>query len=100
MTFDEKAKEWDKNPDNIQRASIFAEEIRNFIKTDERKTAFEFGCGTGLLSYFLRNDFQAITLMDSSKGMLEVIDNKIKYENIANFKTIYKFAKFNGYCKW
>lgn len=88
MTFDEKAKDWDTDPIHVERAFISAKEIREFIKPNPGMTAFEFGSGTGLLSYFLRNDFSAITLMDSSKGMLDVLDNKITQENITNFKTV------------
>lgn len=85
MTFDEKAKTWDDNPLFIERAKIIADEIRDFVKLPKTATAFEFGCGTGLLSYFLQHDFASITLADSSKGMLEVLNTKIEKENIRNF---------------
>jgi anthranilate/para-aminobenzoate synthase component II len=40
-------------------------------------TALEYGCGTGLLSFALQAELGAITLADSSSGMLEVLREKI-----------------------
>jgi ubiquinone/menaquinone biosynthesis C-methylase UbiE len=88
MTFDEQAKNWDNDIQKVERATIFANEIRTFIKPNERMNALEFGCGTGLQSYFLRNDFKTITLIDTSQGMLDVLEDRIKNKNISNFKPI------------
>jgi ubiquinone/menaquinone biosynthesis C-methylase UbiE len=41
-------------------------------------TALELGCGTGLLSFALQQDFASITLADTSQGMLDVLSDKIK----------------------
>jgi len=38
----------------------------------------DFGCGTGLLSFFLQPYVGEITGIDTSKGMIEVFDKKIK----------------------
>ncbi|MCX6230140.1 MAG: class I SAM-dependent methyltransferase [Bacteroidetes bacterium] len=103
MTFDEKAKTWDDNPLFIERAKTIADEIRNFVKPAKTAEAFEYGCGTGLLSYFLQEDFANITLADTSKGMLEMLNTKIEKENIKNFHPLlldlgtseYKEKKFD-----
>ncbi len=47
--------------------------------------AFEFGCGTGLLSFSLKDVFGKITLADNSMGMIEVLEEKIRKEGIPNF---------------
>lgn len=88
MSFDDKALNWDKDPQKIERASIIANGIREIIKPDGTSNALEFGCGTGMLSYFLRNDFKSITLMDTSKGMLEVLEKRILDEKINNFTPV------------
>ncbi len=88
MTFDDKAVNWDKDPQKIERASIIANGIREVIKPDGKGNALEFGCGTGMLSYFLRNDFKSITLMDTSKGMIEVLEQRISDEKINNFTPV------------
>ncbi len=89
MSFDKDAKDWDKDPKKVERAKIFAKEINNFIKPKGVMKALEFGCGTGLLSYELKEAFDSITLVDNSQGMIEVLQEKIKNENIKNFVPVY-----------
>ena len=84
--FDAKAKEWDKNLDKLKRAKAFAIEIIDYIKPDKTKNALEFGCGTGLLSFELKDAFNEITLADTSEGMIDVLKEKIKKQGIKNFK--------------
>ncbi len=86
MGFDNEAKDWDKDIKKVERAKIFAKEIIDFIKPDKNMKALEFGCGTGLLSYELKDCFNSITLVDTSSGMIEVLQEKIKREGIKNFK--------------
>jgi ubiquinone/menaquinone biosynthesis C-methylase UbiE len=86
--FDTKAKEWDNNPDKVIRAKKFANEIIDFIKPDKTANALEFGCGTGLLSFELKDSFNSIILNDTSKGMIEVLKEKIEQQNITNFKPL------------
>lgn len=98
-TFDDKAKEWEKNPLMVERALILAKEIKEFIKPNKTMTALDFGCGTGLLSFFLKDTFKNITLTDTSEGMLEVLKNKIKTEGIENFNPLKLNLTNNEYLK-
>lgn len=86
--FDWQAKDWDNDPDKVQRAEVFAKEIKAFLKSNGKLKALEFGCGTGLLSFNLMNAFKSITLADSSAGMIDVLDEKIAKAQITNFKTV------------
>jgi len=86
--FDKQAKEWDSNPDKVKRAKAFAKEINKFIQPNKTLNALEFGCGTGLLSFELKNDFKTITLTDTSEGMIDVLKEKIEINNIKNFKPV------------
>jgi len=86
--FDTKAKEWDNNPDKVIRAKKFAKEIIAFIPSDKTDNALEFGCGTGLLSFELKDTFNTITLVDTSRGMIDVLKEKITDLNVANFKPV------------
>ena len=61
MTFDDKAKDWDNNSRFVERAKILAEEIKSSIHPNTSMDALDLGCGTGLLSYFLKDDFRSIT---------------------------------------
>jgi ubiquinone/menaquinone biosynthesis C-methylase UbiE len=87
--FDEKAREWDDDPQKIDRAKVFAAEILSFIKPDSSMKGFEYGCGTGLLSYFMKDHFAALTLADNSDGMLDVLRHKVKKEHIPKMTTIH-----------
>jgi ubiquinone/menaquinone biosynthesis C-methylase UbiE len=89
MHFDEEAKDWDNDPKKIERAIIFAKEINDFIKPDKTMNALEFGCGTGLLSFQLKDYFKTITLADNSEGMIKVLQDKIVKEGVENFKPLH-----------
>lgn len=89
MRFDKEAKDWDNDPTKAKRAKVFAKEITNFIKPKLSWNALEFGCGTGLLSFQLKDDFNTITLVDTSEGMINVLKEKIERQNITNFKALH-----------
>ncbi len=78
MNFDEKAREWDRNPLRVERARAVAEALRQQIPLHRQMKALEYGCGTGLLSFELRADLGEILLADRSVGMLEVLREKIE----------------------
>ncbi|MFA6403009.1 MAG: class I SAM-dependent methyltransferase [Salinivirgaceae bacterium] len=88
MSFDEKAKDWDNDPKKVERAEILAKKIAEFAKGKNLKKAFEFGCGTGLLSFFLKDNFTEITLADTSKGMLKIVKEKMEVGGIKHFKSL------------
>ena len=46
----------------------------------------DFGCGTGLLTVALQPFVRSITGVDSSQGMLDVFQTKIKEQNLSNVK--------------
>jgi uncharacterized protein (DUF302 family) len=89
MDFDNKAKDWDKDPKKVERARIFAREISIILGDRKDITALEFGSGTGLVSFELTGRFSSITLADSSKGMLEVLKQKIEREKITIMKPFF-----------
>lgn len=88
MHFDQQAQDWDNDPKKIERAIIFAKEINDFINPNKSLDALEFGCGTGLLSFELKDFFKTITLADNSEEMINVLKEKIKKGGIKNFKPL------------
>lgn len=86
--FDERAKDWDSDPMKVDRARSVANAIRAAVDAYPGMTALEYGCGTGLLSFFLKDDFTSITLADTSQGMLEVLSDKIRVSNAANMHPV------------
>ncbi len=89
MYFDKQAQEWDNDPKKIERAMLFANEIKNFIRPNQTLDALEFGCGTGLLSFQLKDFFKTITLADNSEGMIRVLKEKIAKGGIKNFNPLH-----------
>lgn len=86
--FDERAKDWDSDPKKVDRARVVADAIRASVHIRPGMTALEYGCGTGLLSFFLQEDFASITLADTSQGMLEVLSGKIKVAKTAHMHPV------------
>jgi ubiquinone/menaquinone biosynthesis C-methylase UbiE len=84
ISFDERAKDWDSDPAKVERAREVADAIRASVPLKPDMTAFEYGCGTGLLSFALHSEFKSITLADTSQGMLDVLSEKILASNLHN----------------
>lgn len=86
--FDERAKDWDSDPMKVDRARSVAKAICAAVDIHPGMTALEYGCGTGLLSFFLQNEFASITLADTSQGMLDVLSDKIKAAQTAHMHPV------------
>jgi ubiquinone/menaquinone biosynthesis C-methylase UbiE len=86
--FDKHAKDWDSDPMRTERALAVADLIRSTLPLKKSMTALEYGCGTGLLSFFLRDNFFSITLADTSSGMLDILSEKIKSANVYNMHPV------------
>jgi len=82
--FTEHAKTWDENPQRHVMAQQLSAAIRQRLPLNNTMTAFEYGCGTGLLAFALQPYFQHLTLADSADGMLEVLNEKLKASDIRN----------------
>ncbi len=84
-SFDAQAKDWDNDPMKIERAELLAIEIKKHINTLYTNEALDFGCATGLLSFFLKDFFKKITLADMSSEMIDVLKVKIDNEQLSHF---------------
>jgi ubiquinone/menaquinone biosynthesis C-methylase UbiE len=82
--FDERARDWDSDPDKVQRARMVADAIRKAVPLSKEMKALEYGCGTGLLSFALQSELGQITLADTSQGMLDVLNEKIAAAGVTN----------------
>jgi len=86
--FDIKAAEWDKSDMHRERARAVAAAILNEIPLNGEMTALEFGAGTGLLSFMLKDNFKQITLIDNSEGMVRVLNEKLTTAKADNLKVV------------
>ncbi len=87
-SFDLQAADWDKEPRRLLLSQKVAAAIRKEIPLTKNFRACEYGCGTGLLSFCLKDDIGEILLADNSSGMLEVLNQKIKDHAVDNMKTL------------
>lgn len=86
--FDAKARQWDENPVFRERGLKIADAIREAVPLHRQMRALDYGCGTGLLSFPLRDELGAMLLADSSGGMLEVVKEKIAAQGVSNMTTL------------
>ena len=76
MKFDQLAKKWD-DEKRIERAKQIAVAIKSKFKADHYASGLEFGCGTALVSFNLKSYFDKLLLIDSSEGMIQIVQDKI-----------------------
>jgi ubiquinone/menaquinone biosynthesis C-methylase UbiE len=84
VDFDSRARQWDANPLFAERAQHIADAIRARAPLHRSTHALDYGCGTGLLSFPLKDTLGHITLQDTSAGMLEVLREKIEAQGVRN----------------
>jgi 2-polyprenyl-3-methyl-5-hydroxy-6-metoxy-1,4-benzoquinol methylase len=86
--FDSRARQWDDNPVFQERGLKIAEAIRKAVPLRRDMSALDYGCGTGLLSFPLKDALGTILMADSSGGMLEVVNEKIAAQGVTNMTTL------------
>jgi tRNA (cmo5U34)-methyltransferase len=87
--FDARAREWDKDKMHMERSVAIASELKNMIPAGNGMKALEYGAGTGILSFLLKNRFAEITLMDSSNEMIKVCQEKAEFYQTKHIKPIW-----------
>lgn len=81
--FDKAAPTWDNKPRRLQLAEKVSAAIAQ-LPLNKTMTAMEFGCGTGLVSLTLAPKLQSLTALDTSQGMLDVLQEKINEQQQSN----------------
>ena len=87
--FDARARDWDKNQRYIDRSEAVAKAMLQTIPFKKNMKALEYGSGTALLSFALKDQFEEIVLMDNSREMTTVTAEKIASQNIQNMKPLF-----------
>ena len=77
--FDTRARDWDKDKMHIDRSMAIAAELEKMIPLNLSMKALEYGAGTGILSFLLKDRFSEITLMDNSQEMIKVCIEKAEF---------------------
>jgi len=95
--FDIKAAEWDKNPMHWDRSEAIANEIKKLIPINKEMTALEYGAGTGITSFLLKDHLKKITLMDNSTEMVKMMNIKIEATKVENMLALDFDLEHNDY---
>lgn len=85
--FDARAQTWD-DANKVERAEAVAAGIRAAVPLERSMKALEYGAGTGLLSFALRDTLGPITLADSSSGMRAVAERKISASSARDMRVV------------
>lgn len=85
--FDSVASEWDKLPRRRTLAIGVAGAIMSRLSFQSTIRAMDFGAGTGLLTLRILPHVQSIVACDSSPGMLDELDKKLRASNIDGVET-------------
>jgi ubiquinone/menaquinone biosynthesis C-methylase UbiE len=87
--FDKVAVSWDDDPRRVKLAGDLAHTIMCEVELTRDMDMLDFGCGTGLISLHLQPHVRSLRGVDSSSGMLEVFQAKLKQRGITNISTTF-----------
>lgn len=85
--FDKDAANWDENAGRVKMANNIANSIVEAVPLDAEMEVLDFGCGTGLLTLLMQPLVRSITGIDSSAGMLAVLEAKVGEQQLTNITT-------------
>lgn len=85
--FDVEAALWDEEPRRVQLAKDLYRAISEEVALNPSMDVLDFGCGTGLLTLQLSAYTGRVTGVDSSQGMLDVLDRKVRSFQVGNVTT-------------
>ncbi len=86
--FDVEAAQWDENPGRVKLANDVADAIIKETRPSGEMDILDFGCGTGLVTLRLQPYVRTITGADSSRGMIGVLESKVKARGLGNVRTL------------
>jgi tRNA (cmo5U34)-methyltransferase len=95
--FDIKAPDWDKNPMHWDRSEVIANEIKKIIPLNKEMKALEYGAGTGITSFLLKDYLKDILLMDNSVEMVKIMNSKIEASKVRNMDALNFDLEHNDY---
>lgn len=86
--FDFKAAGWDTNPMHHDRSLAVAGLITKMIPLRKDMSVLEFGAGTGITSFILKDRLKKIVLMDNSREMIRITNEKISAAGTKNLRSL------------
>lgn len=84
--FEAIAKKYD-STERIELANIISHKVREELVQAKDKTLIDYGSGTGLIGLQIASSVKTALFVDSSKNMVEIINNKIAANKLQNTLT-------------
>ena len=88
-SFDARARTWDDDPGRRQLAADLFAALERQLPLQRDWHVLDYGAGTGLLTLALAPRVRRITAVDSSAGMLAVLDQKARDSGCTNVETLH-----------
>jgi tRNA (cmo5U34)-methyltransferase len=86
--FDAEAATWDQNQPRLQMALGVADAMADHLRLTGDEVTLDYGTGTGVVALRLAPHVKEMVCADSSRGMLEVLDGKIRASGRVNARTM------------
>jgi predicted TPR repeat methyltransferase len=87
--FDTVADTWDEEPRRVKLAQEITAAVRSEVPLNGEMDALDYGCGSGLVTLGVRPFVRHITGADSSRGMLEVLEKKVRTQGLSNVEACF-----------
>jgi 2-polyprenyl-3-methyl-5-hydroxy-6-metoxy-1,4-benzoquinol methylase len=84
--FDQEAGTWDDDPGRVALARAVADAIRGQVGLSASMDVLDFGSGTGLLATAVQPDVRSVTAADTSAGMLDVLERKVRALGLSSIR--------------
>ncbi len=86
--FNKAASSWDEEPRRVRLAADVANAVMQEVELSTDMDVLDYGSGTGLITLQLQAHVRSVTGADTSTGMLEVLQRKVRESGIANVRTV------------
>jgi ubiquinone/menaquinone biosynthesis C-methylase UbiE len=86
--FDDKAASWDDDPIRVARAEAIGKVLGSRIDLKQVNKALEYGSGTGLLSFALKDQLNDVLMMDESEQMVAVANSKCQAQHVSHMQAM------------
>jgi len=81
--FEKAAVVWDNDPGRVQMAQTIADAMITALKPNGNEMVMDYGTGTGNIALRIVPHVHRIIAVDSSKGMLDVLQEKLSHDRIS-----------------
>lgn len=96
-SFDEHARLWDAEKIHHERAAAIAGALEKMISLNPSWKAMEYGAGTGILSFLLKDKLSEIVLMDNSREMIAICREKAAHHHAKNIHPLFYDLEHSDY---